>query len=104
MSPPELLWTVALGAGVLYLCCFLLARRPVAMRCGRLAGALAVVLGARLALAAGGWPPAEAWDWFLTGAALLKLAVLRYNRHVWLARAAEDQLREQLADACRRLF
>jgi hypothetical protein len=101
---PDYLWWGTAATGALITGLFLAARRPVALRLGRLSWLIGLAVVGRLVLIATGHPLTEGWDWMLTGAALLAAIGLRLAASVWLVRAEAGDLRRQIEEACRRLF
>jgi hypothetical protein len=97
-------WVSAAGVLGGYVTLFLLARRPVTLRLGRLEWFFLAVLGARLGIILLGYPLETAADMVLFGATLLAAVGCRMGSRVWLVRAKADTLREQLETACRGLF
>jgi hypothetical protein len=97
-------WWVAGAIGVVYVALFFLARRPVALRLGRLGGTLAAVLGLRLTLAVTGYPLRSGMDTRLVGIALVAAVCFRSGRRAWLLQASEEDLRRQIVNTCRGLF
>lgn len=101
----EVLWAaggITVGGYVLL---FLFARRPVTLRLARVGWLLAILVGLRLVLAIlAGEPfqgPPEIILTALLGVASLALLL---SRRVWLVRATEKELREQIETVCRGLF
>jgi len=100
---PDGLWLAAAGAAALCVPLFLLARRPVAVRLGRLRGLVLAVLGLRLALLVS-YPLETALDACFSALALLSLAGLWLGARTWLLRATAERVREQIETGCRGLF
>jgi hypothetical protein len=87
-----------------YLLLFMLARRPVTLRLGRLGWLLAALVVLRLVLAWAGLP-LEGWpEWIATVLLGLTAIALVPARRVWLVRSSPEALREQIQTACRGLF
>jgi hypothetical protein len=100
----ETVWTAGAVIGGGYVLLFLLARRPVSLRPGRIGGLLAGVCCLRLVAAAAGEPLDEPMEW--TGLALVGIAAaaLGMTWRSWLVRATAEELRDQVEIACRGLF
>lgn len=101
---PAALWCAAAAVGAGYAALFLLARRPAAIRLGRVGLALVAVLALRLALLAAGYPLQPAWEAVVGGVALIAATCLGLGRRAWLVRAAAEEFREQVRAGCRGLF
>jgi hypothetical protein len=107
--PEELVWLavfwwVATGVLAVYLALFLLARRPVALRLGRLEWFALTVIVFRLGMVLMGYPLEALADMTWFGITLLAAVALRFGSRAWLVRAEAGTLREQIETACRGLF
>jgi hypothetical protein len=101
---PNGLYLLAAAAGAVYGTLFLCARRAVALRAGRLAAAGLCLLLLRLIFVVVGYP-LDGWlDAALVVAILPSSFVCLRYRRVWLMRVSLEELREQIASACRGLF
>lgn len=98
------LWWVAAAGGAVYALLFILARRPVALRVGRLGWLLLAVFVVRLGLLLMGYPLATWPDASLAGTAMLGAICCRLGTRIWLVRGGADDLRQQIETACRGLF
>ena len=98
------LWWGVFAASAVYGAVFILAKRPVAIRSGRLGWMLLTVFSARCFLLFVGYAIETRLDAILTGATLLSAACFRMNEKVWLIRVSADELRQELQTACRGLF
>ena len=96
-------WLAAAGTAASYIALFLLARRAVALRLGRLRWLALAVLALRLALL-GAYPLATAFDACFSALGLLSLAGLWLGARTWLLRATAEDVREQIETGCRGLF
>jgi len=101
---PGVLWCAAAAAGVAYTVLFLLARRPAAIRLGRVGLALCVVLAFRLILLGVGHPVATVWEAVVAGVALVGAVGFGLARRVWLVNVTAEEFREQVQMSCRGLF
>lgn len=98
------LWLGTAATGFLYTMLFLLARRPVAIRAGRLANLGLMALALRLLLLAAGYQVETGLDATFMVGTLLVTCVLVLGRRVWIVNAREADLRQQVEAACRGLF
>jgi hypothetical protein len=101
---PTVLWCTIVALGVTYGGLFLRARRPAAIRCGRVGIALLVVLAVRLVVVIVGYPLALAWEAVLIGIFLGGAVCLCLAWRVWLVRAGTAELRGQVQTGRRGLF
>src|SRR5262245_41281452 len=102
--PTGTFWGITAGLTACYLLLFLLARRPVSLRPGRLAVLAGLAVGLRLVLLACGEALESPLDRALSGLALAAAVGLVLLRRAWLVRSSAAALREELGLACRGLF
>jgi hypothetical protein len=97
-------WATAGGVVGVYVLLFILARRPVTLRFGRLGWLLATIVTLRMLEGCTSgclWPLP---DFLATVVMGLLAAYLVQSWRVWLVRATAAELHEQIQTACRGLF